>query len=97
MRRISHLGILACLVFGLAWHRSAATVPMPHPDDGVVKNKVFTSTYFNLAYPLPSGWTKETAGPGPSVFGYYVLTTLILTGDFTATILLAAQDNVFRH
>jgi hypothetical protein len=64
MRRISYLGILACLVGGLAWHRSAAMVPMPHPDDGVVKNKIFTSTYFNLSYPLPSG-SKERRGLAP--------------------------------
>jgi hypothetical protein len=95
MRRISYLGILACLVGGLAWHRGAAMVPMPHPDDGVVKNKIFTSTYFNLSYPLPSGWTEGTAGPGPSVSGYYVLTTLIPKGQFTATILIAAQDAFF--
>jgi hypothetical protein len=95
MRRISYLGILAFLAGGLAWHRSAAMVPMPHPDDGVVKNKIYTSTYFNLSYPLPSGWTEGTAGPGPSVSGYYVLATLIPGGDFTATILIAAQDMFF--
>jgi hypothetical protein len=95
MRRISYLRILACLVGGLAWHRGAAMVPMPHPDDGVVKNKIFTSTYFNLSYPLPSGWTEGTAGPSPSVSGYYVLTTLIPKGEFTATILIAAQDAFF--
>jgi Gram-negative bacterial TonB protein C-terminal len=70
-------------------------VPMPHPHDGVVKNEIFTSTYFNLSYPLPSGWNEGTAGPGPSVSGYYVLTTLIPKGDFTATILVAAQDMFF--
>jgi hypothetical protein len=95
MRRISYLGILACLVGGLVWHRSAAMVPMPHPDGGIVKNEIFTSTYFNLSYPLPSGWIEGTAGPGPSVSGYYVLTTLIPSGDFTATILVAAQDMFF--
>jgi Gram-negative bacterial TonB protein C-terminal len=96
MRKL-FLAACVCLASAAAWRGSGATepVPMPHPDDGVVKNEIFTSTYFNLSYPLPSGWTEGTVGPGPSVSGYYVLTTLIPKGDFTATILVAAQDTFF--
>jgi hypothetical protein len=95
MLRLAYLAVLICLASGLALHRSAATVTMPNPDDGVVRNGIFTSEYFNLSYPLPTGWTKGLTGPGPSVSGYYVLGTFVPAGELTGTILLAAQDNFF--
>jgi hypothetical protein len=95
MWRLSHLGVLVCLVSGLAWQRSAATVPMPHPEDGAVRNGIFTNAYFNLSYPMPPGWTEGMAGPGPSHSGYYVLSTLTPAGDFTGTIVITAQDKFF--
>src|SRR5271170_5438854 len=95
MLRLLYLVVLVCLVSGLVWHRSVAVVPMPDPGDGAVTNGVFTNGYFNLSYPLPPGWTEGTPGPGPSHSGYYVLSTLTPTGDFTGTILIAAQDIFF--
>ncbi len=95
MRKLLYLAACVCLASAAAWRGSGATAPVPHPDDGSVTQGIFTNTYFNLSYPLPSGWTEGTAGPGPSVSAYYVLTTLIPKGDFTATILVAAQDKFF--
>jgi hypothetical protein len=95
MRKLLYLAAFVCLATAAGWRGSRATAPVPNPDDENVTQGVFTNTYFNLSYPLPSGWTKGTAGPGPSVSGYYVLTTLMPKGDFTATILIAAQDMFF--
>jgi hypothetical protein len=95
MWRLSHLGVLVCLVSGLAWQQSAATAPMPLPEDGAVRNGTFTDAYFNLSYPLPPGWTEGMAGPGPSHSGYYMLGTLRPAGDFTGTIVITAQDMFF--
>jgi hypothetical protein len=95
MRRLWYLAVVACLAGGISWPGGAATVPMPNPDDGKVRDGVFTSGYFNLSYPLPTGWTEGLAGPEPSISGYYVLNTLIPAGELTGTILIAAQDNFF--
>ncbi len=95
MWRLSYLGVLVCLVSGLAWQRSVATVPMTHPDDGAVSNGVYTNAYFNLSYALPPGWTEGTAGPLPSPSGYYVIGTVEPAGDLTGTLLIAAQDMFF--
>jgi hypothetical protein len=95
--RSSHLRLAAviCLASGLAWHGSAATVPMPNPDDGTVAAGVFRSRYFDLSYPLPSGWMQNLAGPGASGSGYYVLGTFVPAGELTGTIVVAAQDIFF--
>jgi hypothetical protein len=95
MRKLLYLAACVCLATAAGWRGSRATAPVPNPDDGNVTQGIFTNTYLNLSYPLPSGWTEGTAGPGPSVSGYYVLTTLVPKGDFTATMLIAAQDMFF--
>jgi hypothetical protein len=95
MWRLSSQSILVCLACGFPWHGNAATVTTPHPEDGAVRNGVYTNEYFNLSYPLPRGWTEEKAGPGPSRTGYYVLSTLAPAGDLTGTLLIAAQDMFF--
>jgi hypothetical protein len=95
MRKFVYLSVLVCLACALPSHGNAATVSMPHPEDGAVRNGVFANEYFNLSYPLPPGWTEGTVGPGPSHSGYYVLSTLTPTGDFTGTMLIAAQDMFF--
>jgi hypothetical protein len=95
MWRLSYLSVLICLVGMLAWHGNAATVPMPSPEEGAVRNAVFTDEYFNLSYPLPPGWTEGIAGSAPSHSGYYVLSTLTPARDFSGTILIAAQDTFF--
>jgi Gram-negative bacterial TonB protein C-terminal len=95
MRKLLYLAACVCLATTAAWRGSGAAAPVPNPDDGSVTQGIFTNTYFNLSYPLPSGWTEGTAGPGPSLSGYYVLATLTPKGDFTATILIAAQDMFF--
>ncbi len=95
MRKLLYLAACVCLASAAAWRGSRAAAPVPNPDDGSVTQGIFTNTYFNLSYPLPSGWTEGTPGPAPSVSSYYVLTTLIPRGDFTATILVAAQDMFF--
>ena len=95
MRRLVRLGMLACLMIGAAWHRGSAAEPMPRPDDGGVADGVYTNPYFDLSYPLPSGWTQMLAGPGPSSTGYYVLASLAPPGELTGTVLIAAQDAFF--
>jgi hypothetical protein len=97
MARSSHLrwAVVICLASGLAWHGSAATVPMPNPDDATVADGVFRSRYFDLSYPLPSGWMEGLAGPDASGSGYYVLGTFVPAGELTGTIVVAAQDIFF--
>jgi hypothetical protein len=93
MSRLSSL-VLACLASGLAGH-GAAFEPMPRPDEGTVANGVYTNQYFDLSYPLPSGWTEGLAGPDPSHSGYYVLRALVPKGELTGMVLIAAQDLFF--
>jgi hypothetical protein len=95
MRRLLYLAALGCMVGGLVWHSSAAPVPMPNPEDATVADGVFRNRYFNLSYPLPSGWMEGLAGPPPSVSGYYVLATFVPAGELTGTILVVAQDIFF--
>jgi hypothetical protein len=97
MARSSRLrwAAVICLASGLAWHGSAATVPMPNPDDATVADGVFRSRYFDLSYPLPSGWMEGLAGPDASGSGYYVLGTFVPAGELSGTIVVAAQDIFF--
>jgi hypothetical protein len=84
-----------CLASGLAWHGNTATAPMPNPENGSVADGVFRNQYFDLSYPLPSGWMEGVAGPGASGSGYYVLGTFVPAGELTGTIVVAAQDIFF--
>jgi hypothetical protein len=93
--RLSSVGVLVCLVSGPAWHQAAALEPMPRPDEGAVIDGAYTNKYFDLSYPLPSGWTEGLAGPDPSHTGYYVLRALVPQGELTGMILIAAQDLFF--
>jgi hypothetical protein len=68
---------------------------MPRPGDGTVANGAYANKYFDMAYPLLSAWTEGLAGPDPSQYGYYVLTTLIPSGEYTAMLMIAAQDQFF--
>ena len=100
MRRLLCLGGLLCLVIALAWRFGAMPFffdpsSTPTPGDGRVASGVYTNPYFDLALPLPPGWTEGEAGPPPSQSGYYVLGTLVPKGEFTGTILIAAQDVFF--
>src|SRR5215471_4953203 len=97
MRNANRRGMLACLASILAswaWHQGSAA-EMPRPEDGRVAEGVYANTYFDLAYPLPAGWTEDVAGPAPSASGYYVLAGLVPAGEATGTILIAAQDLFF--
>jgi hypothetical protein len=90
--------MLGCLVTGLAWHSGSAAFaaePMPRPDDSTVADGVYTNRYFGLSYRLPAGWKQDLAGAPPSASGYYVLASLVPGGEFTGTILVAAQDAFF--
>ena len=90
--------MLACLVTTGMWQFGSAAwaaESRPCPDDGVVANGAYANEYFDLSYPLPSGWTQDVAGPAPSTSGYYVLTTARPAGDLTGTVLIAARDNFF--
>lgn len=73
----------------------AVTSAMLSPDDGRIADGVYRNDYFDLAYPLPEGWTQGVGGPGPSTNGYYVLESLVPKGEFAGTILIAAQDVFF--
>ncbi len=101
MRNLSYLAgcvclaACVCLASTAVWRESAATAPVPNPDDGAVTQGIFTNTYFNLSYPLPPGWTVGIAGPGPSISGYYVLATFVPAGELKGTIMVAAQDIFF--
>lgn len=95
MRKLLYLAACVCLASAAAWRGNAASAPVPNPDDGGVNDGVFKSEYFKLSYPLPPGWTEGIAGPAPSRSGYYVLGTFVPAGDFTGTILIAAQDMFF--
>ena len=95
MRRTRRLGVLACLLIAWTWHQGSAVEPMPRPGDGMLANGHYTNEYFQLSYPLPSGWAEPMAGPGPSQSGYYVLATLTPVGELTGTILITAQDAFF--
>jgi len=68
---------------------------MANPEDGTLADGVYTNPYFDLAYPLPSGWTAGLKGPPPSTSGYYVLNTPAPEGEPKGTILIAAQDLFF--
>ena len=97
MRRASRRGLfagLASILASLAWHPGFAA-EMPRPEDGRIADGVYANTYFDLAYPLPAGWTEDVAGPAPSASGYYVLASLVPAGEATGTILIAAQDLFF--
>jgi hypothetical protein len=93
--RFASAGALICLVSGLTWQQISALEPMPRPADGKVVNGAYANKYFDLAYPLLPDWTEGLAGPEPSLYGYYVLTTLIPTGEYTAMVMIAAQDQFF--
>src|SRR5262249_59048445 len=81
MRRLLHIGAVACLAGSLAlvlaWRYGETLLPFPvtsatpNPQDGKVAGGVYTNAYFDLAYPLPQGFTEGFAGPDPSESGYY--------------------------
>jgi len=85
--------LLVCVSFASA--ATDLTSGYPVPEDGRVKNGVYTNEYFGLRYPLPTNWTEDLSGPEPSVSGYYSLAALKPAGILDATILIAAQDNFF--
>jgi hypothetical protein len=95
MRKLLYVAICVCLASTLAWGGSSTPTPAPNPDDGKVTDGILTNSYFNLSYSLPRGWTEAIPGPGPSVSGYYVLATFVPVGEFTGTIMVAAQDIFF--
>jgi len=92
--RLVCLGFVACLATVSAG-QGGALLTMPRPQDGTVADGTYTNTYFDLSYPLLPGWTEGLAGPEPSHYGYYVLSTFVPSGELTGTILLAAQDMFF--
>src|SRR5271167_4550084 len=85
---------LACLGGALAAPHGGAVVPPANPEDGKVADGKYTNEYFNLSYPLPSGWGEDREGPAPSYSGYYVLAAL-KGGGRAGTMLIAAQDQFF--
>lgn len=102
MRRLLFLGLTTCLVGLLAWWYGSVFSPhgavlsaMAIPEEGVVASGRYTSKYFDLSYPLPQGWTTGLSGPEPSETGYYVLSSLVPSGEHNGAILIAAQDMFF--
>jgi hypothetical protein len=104
MRKRLFFGVTACLVGSLAWWYGSSLLPhaavpsaMPSPEVGAVANGRYNNRYFDLSYPLPEGWSEGLAGPEPSETGYYVLSSLVPTGELDGKILIAAQDRFFAH
>jgi hypothetical protein len=105
MRRLLHIGAVACLAGSLAlvlaWRYGEAILPfavtsaISDPQDGKVAGGVYSNAYFDLSYPLPQGFGEGLAGPDPSDSGYYVLGNFVPQAAPTATILMAAQDMFF--
>src|SRR5437660_6882585 len=93
MWRLSYLASVVCLASGLT--HQIILVPMPRPHEGTVTNGIYTNKYFDLSYPVPSGWMEGMAGAAPSRSGYYVLSTLIPIGETTGSLLIGAQDTFF--
>jgi len=93
------LGLAAGLVGWLAWRDGFVSLghgpAVALPEQGAVAEGRYANAYFDLSYPLPQQWTTGLDGPGPSETGYYVLNTLVPTGDLNGTILIAAQDTFF--
>jgi hypothetical protein len=102
MRQLLLLGLTSCLVGSLAWWYGSSSLPhgavpvaIPSPEGGAVASGRYNNRYFDLSYPLPEGWTEGLAGPEPSQTGYYVLSSLVPTGEFDGKVLIAAQDRFF--
>ena len=93
MWRLSYLASVVCLASALA--QQSALVRMVRPHEGTISNAIYTNKYFDLSYPLPSGWMEGMAGPAPSQSGHYVLSTLMPVGEPAGSILIAAQDTFF--
>jgi len=90
------LAVLACFPAALAVPHRSAVVPLANPEDGKVAEGQYKSEYFNIAYPLPSDWSEDQAGPPPSYSGYYVLTAL-KGGRQAGAMLIEAQDRFFAR
>jgi hypothetical protein len=105
MRRLLHIGAVACLAGSLAlvlaWRYGETFLPFavtsatPNPQDGKVAGGVYTNAYFDLSYPLPRGFAEDFAGPDPSDSGYYVLGSFVPQAEPSGSILIAAQDMFF--
>src|SRR5215510_14597270 len=105
MRRLLHIGTVACLAGSLAlmlaWRYGETLLPFavtsatPDPQDGKVAGGVYSNAYFDLSYPLPRGFGEGLAGPDPSDSGYYVLGNFVPQAEPSGTILMAAQDAFF--
>jgi hypothetical protein len=105
MRRLLHIGAVACLAGSLAlvlaWRYGETLLPfavtsaLPGPHGGKVAGGVYTNAYFDLSYPLPQGFAEDFAGPDPSDSGYYVLGSFVPQPEPSGSILMAAQDMFF--
>jgi hypothetical protein len=100
MPRVAPALSLSALLLGATVATAIAADAAPdrsiaNPEDGTVADGAYASAYFDLAYPLPPGWTAGLKGPPPSNSGYYVLNTPAPEGEPRGTILIAAQDLFF--
>jgi hypothetical protein len=105
MRRLLHIGAVACLAGSLAlvlaWRYGETLLPfavtsaIPDPQDGKVAGGFYRNAYFDLSYPLPQGFAEGLAGPDPSDSGYYVLGSFVPQATPSGSILMAAQDIFF--
>jgi hypothetical protein len=81
-----------------AWYSSSDAVT-PTPEGGKVTASGYDSAYFNLSYPLASGWRQKYEGPPPSESGYYVLAELspasVSKEGSRGTLMIGAQDMFF--
>jgi hypothetical protein len=81
-----------------AWS-SASDSTTPLPEGGRVADHDYSSPYFGLTYPLPTGWVQGYDGPPPSDSGSYVLAQIQAAdapdGASRGTLLITAQDMFF--
>ncbi len=101
--RTRRWGVIAavCVAIAVAWSymatspRGLATSAMAGPEDAAVVGGAFRSGYLGLTFPLPRGWGAGPVGPPPSLFGDYVLGTLVPEDRSTGTVVITAQDTFF--
>jgi hypothetical protein len=89
------LGLVSAMLPGAA--ASAGDDATADPEEGSVRDGIYTNPYFALSFPLPMGWRAGFTGPPPSLGGYYVLIAPLPGNDEGASLVVTAQDMFFAE